>query len=134
MNDAIVEDWGLYPNFSEREFQCSHTSECRMHPDFMEALQNVRSSVGFPLVISSGYRSPTHPVERIKSTKGEHTLGLAADVRVFGEQALAVMDAAFAEGFRRFGFAQSGYHQTRFIHLGWGDKFYNSFVKSIWTY
>jgi len=52
-----VIDWADYPNFSEKEFACSHTGEAKMLPEFMARLQRLRTAYGKPMVITSGYRS-----------------------------------------------------------------------------
>ena len=53
----MIDDWDRYPNFSRDEFECSHTGECDMDAEFMDALQELRDQFG-PMRITSGYRSP----------------------------------------------------------------------------
>ena len=48
-------DWSKYPNFSEKEFACSHCGECHMNESFIAKLQSLRSHYGKSMVISSGY-------------------------------------------------------------------------------
>lgn len=126
-------DWRNYKNFSKWEFDCSHTGENNMRSEFMEMLQQIRSTFGKPMVISSGYRDWTHPVEINKDRPGEHTYGLAADIKVYGIRAFELADIAFHHGIRRIGFNQKGPLESRFIHLGMGDKQLN-FPATIWTY
>ena len=109
-------NWLDYPNFTEAEFRCRHSGETKMHPDFMRRLQHLRSVYGRPMQVTSGYRSPQHPVEARKRQPGEHTSGRAADIAVQGAEALRIIQLALGLGFTRFGVKQKG--SGRFIHLG----------------
>lgn len=108
-------DWVLYPNFSETELRCKHTRQCAMHPDFMARLQKLRTTFGKPMIISSGYRHPTHPVEARKASPGAHALGRAVDVAVEREDAYRLVAFALMHGFTGIGVKQKG--GGRFIHL-----------------
>lgn len=103
--------WERWPNFSEREFRCKETGYCYMDPAFMDKLQELRNRLGEPLIINSGYRHPSHSVERVKAVPGTHTLGLAADIRADGQKAYRILQHAFDLGFTGIGVAKS------FVHL-----------------
>lgn len=111
----IVLDWDLYPDFTEDEFRCSHTGLVCMKPQYMERLQNLRTEYGHAMIISSGYRHPSHPIEAIKTLLGAHTTGCASDVRVHGDRALRLVALAVKHGFTGIGVHQRG--ERRFIHL-----------------
>lgn len=113
-------DWSKYPNFSEGEFKCSHTGLCDMDEAFMEILQDIRSEYGKPMVITSGYRHETHPIEARKNKPGEHTLGACADVLIQGGDAVELLSIALDFGISRIGVNQKG--NGRFLHLGIGGK------------
>lgn len=113
-----VTDWGKYPDFSEAEFRCRYTSRCEMQAQFMDVLQAIRTEYGKPMVITSGYRHPTHPVEANKLGTGEHTLGTCCDVAVAGADALRLVGIALRHGITRVGVNQKG--SGRFLHLGLG--------------
>lgn len=121
-------DWSAYPNFSEAEFRCKHTGRCVMAPSFMARLQHLRAVYAKPMVITSGYRDPTHPVEAGKRAPGEHTTGHAADIAVQGPDALRLIQLAASLGFTRVGVQQKG--SGRFIHLGDNP----GFPPGIWSY
>ena len=125
-------DWNKYPNFSESEFNCKHTGTNKMRPEFLERLQMIRDTFNKPMTITSGYRSPQHPIEVEKDKAGEHTFGVAADIAVRGVDAMDLIVIAYGLGIRRIGVSQSGY--SRFIHLGMGDCFGLDFPQSIWSY
>ena len=77
--------WDDLENFSESEFTCSHSGETKMDEDFLYRLQDLRTKCGFGFRITSGYRSPEHPIEAPKAELGKlspHTTGRAADIPV----------------------------------------------------
>ena len=120
--------WDQYaPFFTKAEFDCKHTGRNKMRPEFMDRLLDIRKTFGKPMVITSGYRDVTHPVEVRKTKAGEHTYGLAADIAVSGLDALDLIIIAYGYGIRRVGIGKN------FIHLGLGDKDYH-FPQSMWTY
>lgn len=121
-------DWGLYPNFSKREFDCKHTGRNAMRADFMERLQQLRTRYGKPMVISSGYRDATHPVEARKRTPGTHAHGIACDVAVMGADAHEIVRLAMEMGFTGIGVSQKS-TGARFIHLDTSAE-----RKAIWSY
>ena len=127
-------NWSRYPNFSEREFACKHTGECKMHPMILDILQSIRHTYGKPMFISSGYRSPLHPIEAQKDKPGEHTLGMAVDILCYGGKAIKLLKLAHEHDIRRIGLHQKGNVNGRFIHIGIADKFNLAFPEAIWTY
>jgi len=130
-----VKDWSRYPNFSREEFCCRHTGKEAMEEKMVFVLQLMRDQLGFPFIISSGYRDPSHPIEAAKDEPGEHSLGVAVDVQVAGEHALELLDCALANGIRRVGINQKGPYDKRFIHLGMGDIINPSkYMDAVWSY
>lgn len=126
-------DWNKYPNFTRSEFKCSHTDECHMDQYFMETLQQIRDTYDRPMIITSGYRHNSHPVEINKTKPGEHVYGVAADILVRGTSAMELMVIAYSYGIRRIGINQKGDHNKRFVHLGTGNKRLH-FPRGLWTY
>ena len=108
-------DWSRWPNFTEAEFKCSHTGKCRMHAGFMDRLQRLRTRYGKPMVITSGYRDATHPIEARKASPGAHATGRAADIAVDRGDAYELLKLALELGFTGIGINQKG--SGRFIHL-----------------
>jgi zinc D-Ala-D-Ala carboxypeptidase len=111
----LIAQWEKYTNFSKHEFTCKHTGRNEMQHEFMEKLQALRTEYGKSITISSGYRDPTHPVERGKTVSGAHTSGLACDIACSGSEAYKILELAFKHGFNRIGVHQRG--AMRFIHL-----------------
>ena len=110
MNHISAENWNQerWPNFALREFQCKHTGSCGMQLRFLDALQLLRSALGFPFIITSGYRSPQHLLETLKLSPGSLALGCAADIGVYGERAYELVQAASSLGMTGIGVMQSG--------------------------
>jgi uncharacterized protein YcbK (DUF882 family) len=80
------------------------------------------------MVVSSGYRDPSHPNEASKAQPGEHTTGRATDIAVSGSAALRLVVLAVKHGFTRIGVQQKG--TGRFIHLGDSPDF----PAGMWSY
>lgn len=125
-------NWDDYENFTKGEFSCTSTDECKMEKDFMDRLQKLRTHLGFPFKITSGYRHHTHPIERAKSKPGEHTLGKACDIACRGEEAYNIIKSAPLFGFTRIGVSQSG--NSRFLHLGTATKEEGFLSPWLWSY
>lgn len=121
-------DWSSYPNFSRDEMKCRETGEEGMTPYFMQRLQHLRWLYGKPMLVTSGFRSPSHSVEVVKASPGEHCTGRAVDIAVQGVDALRLIQLALNMGFTRIGVQQKG--SGRFIHLGDSPDF----PSGIWSY
>ena len=115
----MIEDWGRYPNFSRDEFACQHCGDEDMDTDFMDALQELRTTYGKPITITSGYRCPAHPIEASKIERGgrpgSHASGCAADIGVSRAAAVEILRLALNGPFTGFGVQQKG--SGRFLHL-----------------
>ncbi len=127
-------DWSKYPNFLPSEFVCKETGKEGVRQELISLLQDIRLVYDRPMPISSGYRDRTHSLEIVKEIPGEHTLGLAADIKAHGSGALDLIQVALAHGVSRIGISQRGDYWNRFIHIGIADKFYKGFVKGVWSY
>ena len=118
--------------FTEQELACKHTGKSGMDPLFMADVEALRGELGFPFVVSSAYRHPTHPVEAKKKDPngGSHTQGKAIDIKVFGGKANELVAAAMKAGFHRIGVNQKGPYESRFIHI---EK-YTDKHRTMWSY
>ena len=97
--------------FELEEFNCQHSGENHMVPEFLEMLDNLREECGFPFVITSGYRCSWHPVEMKKEKAGTHTRGIAADIKVNGgAQRYTLVQKALELGFTGIGVAKTFIH------------------------
>lgn len=97
--------------FTLEEFDCQHTGDNRMELDFLKLLDELRDRCGFPFRITSGYRSPIHPVEATKRTPGTHSQGIAADISISNsQQRHTVVKEAIKMGFSGIGVSSSFVH------------------------
>lgn len=123
--------WGEYPNFSKWEFDCSHTDKNRMRPELLKVLQQARTIYGKPVVVTSGYRDKTHPVEAKKARPGEHSHGLAADISIPRQDVIEFVAILHSLGVKRIGLKITT--RSLFIHVGVGDRGFG-FPAIPWTY
>lgn len=112
--------WNDLKYFTEDEFRCACCGASEMKMSFMLGLDELRRFAGFPLVVSSGYRCPDHN-DAVSSTgrNGPHTTGEAADIRIYGEQALTLLMHVHRVGITGVGISQASKtaHNARFMHL-----------------
>lgn len=110
--------------FQIEEFDCQHTGKNEMDPYFLERLDNLRLVCGFPFVITSGYRDPSHPIEAKKSKPGTHAQGIACDIKITNaHQRYLLISRAIGMDFRGIGIA------CDFIHVDFRRE-----QSVIWTY
>jgi uncharacterized protein YcbK (DUF882 family) len=104
-----------WQHFTERELACSHCGACEMDEKFMKRLGILRLAFGAPMIVSSGYRCPDHPIEARKDAPGAHATGSAVDIAVSGHAAHRLLKLALEYGFSGIGVQQRG--DGRFLHL-----------------
>lgn len=104
--------------FKLEEFACKCGCGTNLQqPTFIQKLDVLRDVYGRPLVVTSGYRCPTHNA-KVSSTgaTGPHTTGRAVDFAVDRAAAVKLLSHALNMGlFTGFGIQQKG--GGRFIHL-----------------
>ena len=100
-----------------------------MDEKLLSMLDEMREIYGYPIKITSSYRSPEHPIEAAKKQPGEHSYGAAVDiVSDSGGKTFRLVKAAIEVGFTRIGISR----KKGFIHLGIGYP--GAPKKTIWTY
>jgi len=91
-------------HFKLSEFDCQETGENEMNPDILAKIDMLREECGFPFVITSGYRSPNHTIEKRKTKPGTHAQGIAADIKVTnGVDRITIVSKALYLGFTGIG-------------------------------
>lgn len=101
--------------FTEADWRCKHCGENHTDPAHMARVDELRRRVGFPLVLSSGYRCPDHNDAVSKTGRaGPHTKS-ASDLAVDRGRAYVVVREALAMGFTGVGIQQKG--DGRFVHV-----------------
>ena len=103
----------------------------KLNPKLLKQLDEVRELYGKPIIITSSYRGPDHPIESAKpGGPGVHSFGAAVDIAaVGGTETLELVRAAIGAGFERIGISR----KKNFIHLDIADKTHQR-TKSIWVY
>lgn len=100
-----------------------------MDEKLLSMLDELREAYGYPIKITSDYRSPDHPIEAAKKQPGEHAHGAAVDIEsVGGEKTFKLVKAAIEVGFTRIGVSR----KKGFIHLGIGYP--DAPDTTLWTY
>ena len=98
-----------------------------LHDNMIKFVTDLEEVLGYELTITSGYRSPEHPIEKAKSKPGEHTEGLAIDVACSTPtEFLNLVGKAYQLGCKRIGVSR----KSGFVHLGLSPNRYTS----LWTY
>jgi zinc D-Ala-D-Ala carboxypeptidase len=111
--------------FNESEFK----EFSKMDSNLLEKLDNLREVYGYPIKLTSTYRSPDHPIEAKKSKPGEHAYGAAVDIAcVGGEATFKLVKAAIEVGFTSIGISR----KNNFVHVGIGYE--GAPPITIWTY
>ena len=97
--------------FTREEFACQYTGENNISDVLLLKLDLLRARCAFPFVITSGYRSEDHPIERKKEKAGTHAQGIAADIKVSGgNQRYKIVEQAIQHGFTGIGIARTFIH------------------------
>ena len=100
-------------NFILEEFQCTCCQRVMLHPHLLQKLQDLRTEIGKPIIVTSGYRCPPYNQE-VGGAKGSyHLFGMAADVYSLGMELKTLLKAAGGIGFSGIGF----YPDNNFLHL-----------------
>ena len=119
-----------YEFFSDEELTCQcGCGQMAMDAQFMRKVVEGRRVLGFPFIVTSGYRCSEHNNNVSGSGyNGPHTLGRAIDIKASSRQKFLVMNYFKDEGMTRFGVARSFIH---FDDLTEHDLFDEEVV---WTY
>ena len=106
-------------SFKEHEWackcaRCKQVTPHKMQAHVMEQVQAIRDEAGRPLSLTSAYRCPQHPEEAKKAAPGQHSLGLAVDIKVIGgAQRYEIIQLGLKHGATGIGVAKD------FVHLDW---------------
>lgn len=118
----------MYKYFKLSEFDSPdrpNSGELMEH-EVVQALDIARDIYGYPMVISSGFRSVEHNRAVGGSPKSSHLLGWAADIAVSNSRRrFLLVEALLDAGFHRLGISEE------FIHV---DLDPNKTPNCIWTY
>lgn len=98
--------------FNIKDFDCQETGNNEMSDEFLWRLDELRDVCGFPFIITSGYRDPTHSLEAAKTNPGTHAQGIACDIKInSGAEAFVILEKAPSLGFNGIGL------HKKFVHV-----------------
>lgn len=109
----------LSSNFDLSEFACKCCGAVKVSDelyDLVGRLQTVRNAIGRPIHVTSGYRCRQHDANVGSSSRpgaGPHTLGIAADIVVYGMSADDLAKYCKDAGFSGIGV----YRKKGFVHV-----------------
>jgi zinc D-Ala-D-Ala carboxypeptidase len=111
-----------WPHFKPQELACRGEpgkNSIKVSVELLDKLEALRSAIGRPLQINSGYRSPGYnSTLEGAASKSEHVQGRAVDISMTGHDPAEFYDAARSVGFRGFGFYPEP--RNNFMHLDIG--------------
>lgn len=114
-----------WPNFSPAEIACRGTGKLLVNDDALDRLQELRVTLGKPLIVNSAYRSPEHNRKVGGAKASKHLEGTAFDISMANHDPAAFIAAARKAGFKGIG----TYPRSNFIHIdtgparSWGEPF-----------
>lgn len=80
-------------HFKVKEFACKDGSQVVFIDSYLVSLLDIlRNEVGKPVIINSGYRTPTRNKEVDGAKYSYHMRGMAADIRINGMSAKEIAD------------------------------------------
>lgn len=78
-------------HFKAKEFQCKDKSEYLLiAPELLEVLEKIRNHFNVPVIINSGYRTPSWNNKVNGAPNSYHCKGMAADIVVKGRSSQEV--------------------------------------------
>lgn len=118
-------EYGLVsPHFKAKEFQCKDKSEYLLIAvELIETLEKIRDYFNAPVVINSGYRTPSWNSKVNGASNSYHCKGMAADIVVKGQSSREV--AKYADKIMEQG---GVIRYTNFTHIDVREKKYRKGV------
>ena len=118
-------DYGkVSSHFKAKEFQCKDNSEYLLvATELIEILEKIRDHFNAPVIIDSGYRTPSWNIKVNGAANSYHCKGMAADIVVKGHSSREV--AKYADSIME----QGGLiRYTNFVHIDVREEHYRKGV------
>lgn len=121
----IKADYGnLSTHFKAKEFQCKDKSEYLLiATELIEILEKIRNNFDTPVIINSGYRTPSWNSKVNGAPNSYHCKGMAADIVVKGHSSQKV--AKYADSIMEQG---GVIRYTNFVHVDVREERYRKGV------
>lgn len=112
------------PHFKAKEFQCKDKSEYLLvATELIETLETIRNHFNAPVIINSGYRTPSWNAKVNGAQNSYHCKGMAADIVVKGHSSREV--AKYADNIMEQG---GVIRYTNFTHIDVREEKYRKGV------
>lgn len=123
--DYIKADHGkLSEHFKASEFQCKDKTEgLLVANELVEVLEKIRNNFNAPVIINSGYRTPSWNSKVGGAPNSYHCKGMAADIVVKGHSSREV--AKYADSIMKQG---GVIRYTNFVHIDVREERYRKGV------
>ena len=108
-------DYWRWPNFTPKEIACKGTGKLLVNEDSMDRLQALRTEIGLPFHVNSGYRSPEYNKKVGGAPNSFHMQGMAFDISLSN-----LNRGIMAEKAEDYGFNGIGQYNS-FIHIDTRD-------------
>ena len=126
-----MKSWPYFPN---QILASPDTGRHEMDERFMLRLVLLRQELGFPLIVTSAYRSPQHNARVGGRSRSAHMAGRAVDIAISGDKAHRLVRMALLLGFTGIGIRQRGNYRSRYVHVDDLDKAPGIPRPAIWSY
>lgn len=106
-------------HFDDSEFRCKcGCNGCIANIPHVERLEKLRSALNAKsIVISSGYRCPSHSVRVGGSSNDAHTLGFATDIIAYKKDGNPYSSVTVAKEAEKIGFGGIGLIDGNYVHV-----------------
>ena len=122
--EANESDEKIKPHFKASEFQCKDKTEgILIAADLLDALEKIRNHFNAPIIINSGYRTPSWNAKIGGAPNSYHCKGMAADIVVKGHSSREV--AKYADSIMKQG---GVIRYTNFVHVDVREEKYRKGV------
>lgn len=102
--------WDDIKHFKKEEFSCFCCDANEMDMDFVKTIDNMRDTLGIPLIIMSGYRCEKHNEEVEGKPNSAHLRGKAVDIKIELSRTRYVFLRIALKTFKRVGIGKTFIH------------------------
>lgn len=108
----------LSAHFSSEEFECPCCGYALIDTELVIVLEKIRTYLGIPVKINSGYRCPKHNAAVGGAPMSRHLIGCAADITWAGAILCTKEDSSF-----RKAIVDPLKWDTKIFGIGWGKTY-----------
>ncbi len=115
----VIQMSRITEHFDSTEFQCPHCGKNEIQRDFVERLEKLHKALNAKsIIVSSGYRCPTHSVAVGGYVNDAHVKGFAADIIAYKKKDGSPYDAfTVAKEAEKLGFGGIAPIDNHYVHV-----------------